>query len=221
MTFMQDLNPQTCLAKIAKMKKKKHVSEESQKLFIIRFRSLAKELRSKIPNLLFLNAGDSFYGTLWYTLFKWQLVVEVVKQMKFDAMSFGNHEFDSNVTLALTMLCKHLHLEGNVKQYSGLPIILDHTVPGDEEIQKMLAPIAAVIKQKYDSPIGRTAVMLDGDCRRHECNMGNLFADAMVFDALNDATLNDNYGWTQYPAAFVSGGIIRVSIVMSSLKIFC
>ncbi|RWS21382.1 hypothetical protein B4U80_09764, partial [Leptotrombidium deliense] len=55
------------------------------------------ELRKQIPNLLYLNAGDSFVGTLWYSLFKWQLVAELVKRMKFDAMSFGNHEFDDGV----------------------------------------------------------------------------------------------------------------------------
>ncbi|RWS11647.1 hypothetical protein B4U79_11299, partial [Dinothrombium tinctorium] len=56
-----------------------------------------RELRNKIPNVLVLNAGDSFAGTLWYTLYKWKIVAEFVNLIRYDAMSLGNHEFDDGV----------------------------------------------------------------------------------------------------------------------------
>ncbi|RWS19440.1 5'-nucleotidase-like isoform X1, partial [Leptotrombidium deliense] len=102
--------------------------------------------------------------------------------------------------------------KGDVLKYSGQPILLDHTVPGDPEIQEFLAPKAASIKAKYDSPIGSTAVMLDGDCRRHECNLGNLITDSMVYAVLNASRNKPENGWSEYPAAFLSGGVIRASI---------
>ena len=49
-------------------------------------------------NALFLNAGDNFAGTIWYTLEKWRVVAEFVKLMEWDAMTLGNHEFDDGFT---------------------------------------------------------------------------------------------------------------------------
>ena len=47
--------------------------------------------------MVYLNAGDNYQGTFFYTLFKHRVVSEFVNQMKFDAMSLGNHEFDDGV----------------------------------------------------------------------------------------------------------------------------
>lgn len=47
-----------------------------------------------VQGTLFLNAGDHFQGTLWYTLFKSKVVADFVKLFEYDAMSLGNHEFD-------------------------------------------------------------------------------------------------------------------------------
>ncbi len=46
---------------------------------------------------LFLNGGDNFQGTVWYALYKWQVVAKFVKMLKYDAMTIGNHEFDDGV----------------------------------------------------------------------------------------------------------------------------
>ncbi len=45
-------------------------------------------------NLLVLNAGDNFQGSLFYTTFKGTAEAEFLNRMKFDAMTVGNHEFD-------------------------------------------------------------------------------------------------------------------------------
>ncbi|RWS09743.1 nucleotidase-like protein [Dinothrombium tinctorium] len=56
-----------------------------------------KELREVLPNVIALNSGDHFAGTIWYTLYKWRIVVEFVKLIGYEAMSLGNHEFDDGV----------------------------------------------------------------------------------------------------------------------------
>jgi len=43
---------------------------------------------------LWINAGDFFQGTLWYTKFKWRMVSKMNAMLNFDAMTLGNHEFD-------------------------------------------------------------------------------------------------------------------------------
>ena len=48
-------------------------------------------------NVLFLNAGDYFQGSIWYTFFKHSVISDFVPKMGLDAMSLGNHEFDDGV----------------------------------------------------------------------------------------------------------------------------
>lgn len=45
-------------------------------------------------NILLLNAGDNFQGSLFYTTYKGAVEAEFLTAMKFDALAVGNHEFD-------------------------------------------------------------------------------------------------------------------------------
>lgn len=45
-------------------------------------------------NVIFLNAGDNFQGSLFYTQYKGAVEAEFLNLMKTDAMAVGNHEFD-------------------------------------------------------------------------------------------------------------------------------
>lgn len=45
-------------------------------------------------NVLLLNGGDNFQGSLFYTTYKGKAEAEFLNDMKFDAMTVGNHEFD-------------------------------------------------------------------------------------------------------------------------------
>lgn len=53
-----------------------------------------KHLRETEKNVLFLNGGDHFQGTFWYTIKKSEVVAEFVNLMHHDVMALGNHEFD-------------------------------------------------------------------------------------------------------------------------------
>ena len=46
------------------------------------------------PDLLFLDAGDKFQGSLLYVNYKSPFVSKIDNQMHYDAGTFGNHEFD-------------------------------------------------------------------------------------------------------------------------------
>ncbi|MCH7322061.1 5'-nucleotidase C-terminal domain-containing protein [Solibacillus sp. MA9] len=53
-----------------------------------------KEQRTKNPDALLLHGGDAFSGTLYFNEFEGQADIPFLNAMKFDAMVFGNHEFD-------------------------------------------------------------------------------------------------------------------------------
>lgn len=53
-----------------------------------------KEFRAKNPNSLLLDAGDVFSGTLYFNEFKGKADLDFMNWLGYDAMTFGNHEFD-------------------------------------------------------------------------------------------------------------------------------
>jgi len=56
--------------------------------------NMIKEEREKNPKLLLLDSGDFSQGSSYYTLFKGDVEVGLMNQMKYDACTIGNHEFD-------------------------------------------------------------------------------------------------------------------------------
>ena len=65
---------------------------------VARVASKVKELRDGIlaegGNVLVLDAGDQYQGSLFYTTYKGKDVVEFMSAIGYDAMAVGNHEFD-------------------------------------------------------------------------------------------------------------------------------
>ncbi len=56
-------------------------------------------IRDSEPNVLLLDAGDQFQGTLFYTLFKGDVLNETMNYLGYDVMTIGNHEFDDGPTV--------------------------------------------------------------------------------------------------------------------------
>ncbi|KAG5918563.1 hypothetical protein E4U61_001659 [Claviceps capensis] len=59
-----------------------------------RIKTKVDELRTQKPDHLWLNAGDEFQGTLFYTFYGGEKIAETMNHLKFDAMTLGNHEWD-------------------------------------------------------------------------------------------------------------------------------
>jgi 5'-nucleotidase len=53
-----------------------------------------KKLTDAKANVLVLDAGDQFQGSLFYTTYKSEAVADFMNGIGFDAMAVGNHEFD-------------------------------------------------------------------------------------------------------------------------------
>ena len=59
-----------------------------------------KEVRAEKPNALLLDAGDVMSGTLYFNEFQGMADLQFMNLMGYDAMTFGNHEFDLGSTQA-------------------------------------------------------------------------------------------------------------------------
>ncbi|XP_033099228.1 snake venom 5'-nucleotidase-like [Anneissia japonica] len=54
------------------------------------------EIRSQRDNVLLLDAGDQFQGTMWFYYYKGTATSHFMNLVGYDVMALGNHEFDNN-----------------------------------------------------------------------------------------------------------------------------
>lgn len=54
------------------------------------------ELRTEKANSLLVDAGDVFSGTLYFRQYLGQADLHFMNELKYDAMTLGNHEFDKD-----------------------------------------------------------------------------------------------------------------------------
>ncbi|RDW66488.1 hypothetical protein BP6252_10123 [Coleophoma cylindrospora] len=59
-----------------------------------RVKTIVDKTRPSHKNSLFLNVGDEFQGTLFYSYYGGEKIAETLNQLGFDGMTLGNHEFD-------------------------------------------------------------------------------------------------------------------------------
>ncbi|XP_064489230.1 protein 5NUC-like isoform X2 [Ornithodoros turicata] len=67
--------------------KEKCVGGVARQLYVRKF-------REELSNVLYLNAGDNYQGTAWYSILKYKPVAEVMEILRPNAMTLGAHEFD-------------------------------------------------------------------------------------------------------------------------------
>ncbi len=59
--------------------------------------AMLKEERKSDPDLLLFDSGDFSQGSPYYSLFKGDVEVGLMNEMKYDAATIGNHEFDFGI----------------------------------------------------------------------------------------------------------------------------
>ncbi|KAJ7989194.1 hypothetical protein DPEC_G00316980 [Dallia pectoralis] len=55
------------------------------------------EIRRQERNVLLLDAGDQFQGTVWFNYYRGEEAAHFMNMLGYDAMALGNHEFDNKV----------------------------------------------------------------------------------------------------------------------------
>ncbi|XP_023937284.1 uncharacterized protein LOC112045364 [Bicyclus anynana] len=50
------------------------------------------------PPVLYLNAGDTYTGTAWFTIYKWKVAAEFLNALQPDAVSLGSNELETGST---------------------------------------------------------------------------------------------------------------------------
>ena len=88
---------------------------------IARVKTYLDERRAALAgqNVVTLDAGDQFQGSLFYSTYKGDAAVEFMNQMGFDAMAVGNHEFDDGPEVLSSFMDKATFpvISGNTSVY--------------------------------------------------------------------------------------------------------
>ena len=90
-----------------------------------RIAAAIRSAKAENDNVVALDAGDQFQGTLFYSVNKWPMLAELDQHMPYDAMTLGNHEFDEGC-LELTRFLAALSfpvLAANLKPAKGCPML--------------------------------------------------------------------------------------------------
>ncbi|XP_002741914.1 snake venom 5'-nucleotidase-like [Saccoglossus kowalevskii] len=69
-----------------------------------RFVTKINELKEQHDNVLVLDAGDQFQGTLWFYHYRGDAAARFMQTIGYDAMALGNHEFDNGIDGLLSFL---------------------------------------------------------------------------------------------------------------------
>ncbi|XP_040284657.1 5'-nucleotidase [Bufo bufo] len=82
-----------------------------------------KEIRASHKNVLLLDGGDQFQGTIWFNVYKGEEASYFMNHLKYDAMALGNHEFDNGVSGLLSPFLMDVNfpvLSANIKSDNHL-----------------------------------------------------------------------------------------------------
>ena len=163
------------------------------------------ELTGAGANVLVLDAGDQFQGSLFYTTYKGKDTAEFMNGIGFDAMAVGNHEFDDGpeALQAFIDMVQFPVISGNTIAGANSPVagkITPHVVKeiGGEKIG--IVSVLATDTVETSSP-GPTVLILD------EIEYLKEAVAALEAEGVNKIVLLSHVGYTkdQEIAAAVDG----------------
>lgn len=96
-----------------------------------RIAAAIRQARAAGDNVLALDAGDQFQGTLYYSVNKWPLLADMDRHLPYDAMTLGNHEFDEGCR-ELSRFLEALPfpvVAANLAPEKGCPLLRSKVVP--------------------------------------------------------------------------------------------
>lgn len=79
--------------------------------------ALIRQIRSKEPEVLLLDAGDIFQGTPYFNIYKGEPEIRAMSAMQYDAATIGNHDFDAGLDNLSQQLAQHARFPLIISNY--------------------------------------------------------------------------------------------------------
>ena len=88
--------------------------------------ALIKQIRKQEEHILLLDAGDVFQGTPYFNVYGGELEFKLMSEMKYDAVTLGNHDFDNGLE-GLKKQLPHANFPFLIANYDFSDTILKNT----------------------------------------------------------------------------------------------
>ena len=88
--------------------------------------ALIKQIRKQEEHVLLLDAGDIFQGTPYFNFYGGELEFKLMSEMKYDAVTLGNHDFDNGLE-GLQKQLPHANFPFLIANYDFSDTILNDT----------------------------------------------------------------------------------------------
>lgn len=95
-------------------------------------------------NILFLDAGDVFQGTLYFNLFQGQADLDFYIDLGYDALTIGNHEFDKGPQALVDFIKGVKDTGGAITKPTNFPVVSANITATDAVLAPALTTGAAV-----------------------------------------------------------------------------
>ena len=113
--------------------------------------ALIKQIRKQEEHVLLLDAGDVFQGTPYFNVYGGELEFKLMSEMKYDAVTLGNHDFDNG-------------LEGLKKQlpHANFPFLIANYDFSDTILKNTFKPYKVFRKGNLKIGVFGIGIELDG-----------------------------------------------------------
>jgi 5'-nucleotidase len=109
------------------------------------------QIRQQEENLILLDAGDFSQGTPYFNFFKGRVEVQAYNMMSYDAVTFGNHEFDNGVDSLAAVL-----------QLAKFPVVVSNYDVKNTSLSTVVKPYLVLEKGNMRIGIIGLGVELEG-----------------------------------------------------------
>ncbi len=111
--------------------------------------ALIEKIRSENEHVLLFDSGDIFQGTPYFNFFLGEVDIKLMAEMKYDATTMGNHDFDAGLE----------NFEKQMREHGNFPLIISNYDFSDTILHDKYVP--RKIFQKGDIRIGVTGVGIE------------------------------------------------------------
>ena len=137
---------------------------------VARLKTLVDGILDEEDDVLFLDAGDQFQGTLYFTVGGGEIIAEVMNALGYDGMCLGNHEFDAGPAELAAFI-----------EEAEFPVLSANTVASsDPDLEGLIYPYAV-----YD--FGCEAVAVVGLTTEHTATASSPGPHVRFLDAIETA----------------------------------
>ncbi len=113
--------------------------------------TLIEEIRAQYEHVLLFDSGDIFQGTPYFNFFQGEPEIRLMQEMKYDATTMGNHDFDAGIE----------KFEEQIRHHASFPVVIANYDFTDTIMHNRYVPRHII--QKGDVKIGVTGVGIELD----------------------------------------------------------